>query len=242
MQVKHVRTGKIVRLPAPQQFLARERTAVEEAWPGDVIGVVDKGTLRIGDTLSPNGRRGVSRDPALRAGALRAHHRHGPDAAQAARRGAPPAHRGGRGAGVLHRARRRATSPVIGAVGMLQFDVMLFRLEHEYGAPCRLEKLPCRYPRWVEGPEAAIERASRGSGRMRLYDAKGMSLLVFDELWTLRSTRSTSRRSLFTKSRHNSRISAGKSREATARRRSGNDSGADCRLHTAESIPFPSLQ
>ena len=38
------------------------------------------------------------------------------------------------------------------------------------------------------GPEAAIERASRGSGRMLLYDAKGMSLLVFDELWTLRST------------------------------------------------------
>ena len=55
MQVKHVRTGKLVRLPAPQQFLARERSAVEEAWPGDVIGVIDSGTLRIGDTLSPNG-------------------------------------------------------------------------------------------------------------------------------------------------------------------------------------------
>src|SRR5262249_22878500 len=49
MQVKHVRSGKLIRLASPQQFLARERTAVEEAWPGDVIGVMDRGTLRIGD-------------------------------------------------------------------------------------------------------------------------------------------------------------------------------------------------
>src|SRR6266576_2064363 len=51
MQVRHVRTGKLIRLASPQQFLARERTAVEEAWPGDVIGVLDRGNLRIGDTL-----------------------------------------------------------------------------------------------------------------------------------------------------------------------------------------------
>src|SRR5205085_464946 len=42
-------------------------------------------------------------------------------------------------------------TPIVGAVGMLQFDVMLHRLEHEYGAPCRLEKIAARYPRWVCG-------------------------------------------------------------------------------------------
>jgi peptide chain release factor 3 len=187
MQVKLSRTGKIVRLPAPQQFLARERSAVEEAWPGDVIGVVDKGTLRIGDTLSPNGdveyqgiprfapehfARIIGTDP-MRRKQLDAGLR------QLTEEGA---------AQVFFTEVDGGPNPVIGAVGMLQFDVMLFRLEHEYGAPCRIEKLPYRYPRWVTGPEAAIERASRGSGRMRLYDAKGMSLLVFDELWTLRST------------------------------------------------------
>jgi peptide chain release factor 3 len=187
MQVRLNRTGKIVRLPAPQQFLARERSAVEEAWPGDVIGVVDKGTLRIGDTLSPNGDveyRGIPRfAPEHFARII----------------GTDPMRRKQLDAGLRQLTEEGAAqvfftevdggpNPVIGAVGMLQFDVMLFRLENEYGAPCRLERLPYRYPRWVEGPEAAIERASRGGGRMRLYDAKGMSLLVFDELWTLRST------------------------------------------------------
>jgi len=55
MEVRHSRTGKRVRLAAPQQFLARERVAVDEAWPGDVVGVIDRGTLRIGDTLSERG-------------------------------------------------------------------------------------------------------------------------------------------------------------------------------------------
>ncbi|HEU4631418.1 MAG TPA: peptide chain release factor 3, partial [Gemmatimonadaceae bacterium] len=52
MEVRLARTGKRLRLAAPQQFLARERVAVEEAWPGDVVGVIDRGNLRIGDTLS----------------------------------------------------------------------------------------------------------------------------------------------------------------------------------------------
>ncbi|HEU0076772.1 MAG TPA: peptide chain release factor 3, partial [Longimicrobiaceae bacterium] len=55
MQVKHVRTGKQIRLAQPTQFMARERTQIEEAWPGDVIGVHDRGTLRVGDTLSADG-------------------------------------------------------------------------------------------------------------------------------------------------------------------------------------------
>src|SRR3954470_14483117 len=55
MQVRHVRTGKMIRLASPQQFMARERNAIEEAWPGDVIGVMDRGNLRIGDTLAENG-------------------------------------------------------------------------------------------------------------------------------------------------------------------------------------------
>src|SRR5690606_9197769 len=55
LQVTHSRTGKNVRLAAPQQFLARERSFVETAWPGDVVGVHDRGSLRIGDTLVEDG-------------------------------------------------------------------------------------------------------------------------------------------------------------------------------------------
>ena len=77
-------------------------------------------------------------------------------------------------------------TPIVGAVGLLQFDVMLHRLEHEYGAPCRLERLP-RYPRWVVGRGGSS--ASRAiAGGCCCTTRREHPLLLFDELWTLRST------------------------------------------------------
>ncbi|HEX7020763.1 MAG TPA: peptide chain release factor 3 [Gemmatimonadaceae bacterium] len=187
MQVKHVRTGKPMRLAAPQTFMARERNAVDEAWPGDVIGVMDRGTLRIGDTLSETRdlefsgiprfapehfARIIIADPMKRKqldAGLR----------QLTEEGA---------AQVFFTSGTDTTSPtpIVGAVGQLQFDVMLHRLEHEYGAPCRLEKISARFPRWVKGPQAEIERVARDRGRLMLYDAKGNPLILFEDAWGLR--------------------------------------------------------
>ena len=187
MQVQHVRTGKPMRLASGQQFLARERSAVEEAFPGDVIGVMDRGTLRIGDTLSANGNlefsgiprfapehfaRVISADPLKRKqmdAGLR----------QLTEEGA---------AQVFYTSGTDTLSPtpIVGAVGQLQFDVMMHRLEHEYGAPCRLEKITARYPRWVVGPADDIDRISRDRGRMLLYDAKGHPLILFEDAWGMR--------------------------------------------------------
>ena len=187
MSVKHIRTGKLMRLASPQQFLARERTAVEEAWPGDVIGVMDRGTLRIGDTLATDGdlefsgiprfapehfARIVINDPMRRKqldtglrqlteeGAAQVFFTSGTDTA--------------------------SPTPIVGAVGLLQFDVMIHRLEHEYGASCRIEPISARYPRWVTGPIEEIERIARDRGRMLLYDAKGNPLILFEDSWGLR--------------------------------------------------------
>src|SRR5215203_6135806 len=187
MQVKHVRTGKPMRLSAPQQFMARERTAIEEAWPGDVVGVMDRGNLRIGDTLSADGdlefqgiprfapehfARVIIKDP-MRRKQLDTGLR------QLTEEGA---------AQVFFTSGTDTTSPtpIVGAVGLLQFDVMLFRLEHEYGAPCRLERISARHPRWVVGPLDEIERIARDRGRMLLFDAKGHPLLLFEDAWGLR--------------------------------------------------------
>jgi peptide chain release factor 3 len=63
---------------------------------------------------------------------------------------------------------------------------MLFRLEHEYGAPCRFEPVGYRYPRWVTGAPEAVERAAAARGRLRLYDTKGQPLLLFENEWALR--------------------------------------------------------
>jgi len=187
MQVKHIRTGKAMRLASPQTFMARERTAVEEAWPGDVIGVMDRGMLRIGDTLSETRglefsgiprfapehfARIIIADPMKRKqldAGLR----------QLTEEGA---------AQVFFTSGTDTTSPtpIVGAVGQLQFDVMLHRLEHEYGAPCRLEKISARFPRWVRGPVDEIERVARDRGRLMLYDAKGNPLILFEDAWGLR--------------------------------------------------------
>ncbi len=187
LEVTHVRTGKPMRLSSAQQFLARERSAIDEAFPGDVIGVMDRGTLRIGDTLAARSdvefsgiprfapehfARIVAADPLKRKqldtglrqlteeGAAQVFYTSGTDTL--------------------------SPTPIVGAVGLLQFDVMLHRLEHEYGAPCKLERISARYPRWVVGPQAEIERISRDRGRMLLYDAKGHPLILFEDAWGLR--------------------------------------------------------
>jgi len=185
MEVKHPRTGKKLRLASPQQFLARDRSTIEEAWPGDVVGLVDKGTLRIGDTLSANGDLEFSGIPRFApehfarvvvADPLRRKHLD-TGLRQLTEEGA---------AQVFYADSDAGPAPIVGAVGMLQFDVMLHRLEHEYGVPCRLERIPYRFPRWVTGPKADIERVAGGSGRMRLFDAKGNPLILFDDAWNVR--------------------------------------------------------
>ncbi len=187
MDVGHVRSGKRIRLATPQQFMARERVAIEEAWPGDVIGIVDRGTMRIGDTLAEEGTmeyRGVPRFPPehfARVVLLDPMKRKQLDAGlrQLTEEGA---------AQVFFTSPTEVAgpTPIIGAVGMLQFDVMLHRLEHEYGVRCRLEKIGGRYPRWVVGPPADIERIGRERGRMILYDANGAPLILFEDAWGLR--------------------------------------------------------
>jgi peptide chain release factor 3 len=187
MQAKHVRTGRMMRLSSPQQLLARERRAVEEGWPGDVVGLVDKGTLRIGDTLTGGSDLQFSGIPRF------------PPEHFARVVLANPLKRKQLDAGLRQLTEEGAAqafftsptdvagpSPILGAVGQLQFDVMLHRLEHEYGVTCRLEALGYRNPRWVTGPEPDIERLSSERGCLRLYDAKGHVLLLFDNEWSLK--------------------------------------------------------
>jgi peptide chain release factor 3 len=184
-EVNHVRSGKPMRLSAPQQFLARERVAIEQAWPGDVVGIMDRGTLRIGDTLAEDSDlefSGIPRFPPehfARAVPLDALRRKQFDTGlrQLTEEGA---------AQVFYAESIAGPIPIVGAVGQLQFDVMAFRLENEYRAPCKFEPISSRYPRWVTGSPAAIEKAVTGRGRMRLYDSKNNSVILFQDAWALK--------------------------------------------------------
>jgi peptide chain release factor 3 len=186
MQVKHVRTGKMIRLASPTQFMARERTIIEDAWPGDVIGIHDRGTLRIGDTLSADGDLEFGGIP-----------RFSPE--HFARiRVADPLRRKQLDEGLRQLSEEGAAqvfytdigsaAPIVGAVGVLQFEVLLHRLEHEYGVKAILETMPFRFARWIVGPRAAIDRLAGGIGRTLVTDSKDRPLLLFDSEWNLKLT------------------------------------------------------
>jgi peptide chain release factor 3 len=188
MQAKLTRTGRLLRLSAPTQFLARDRTIIEEAWPGDVIGVHDRGTLRIGDTISANGDLEFGGIPHFSpehfaritvADPLRRKHLD-EGLRQLSEEGA---------AQVFFSESMAGPSAIVGAVGMLQFDVLLHRLEHEYGVKARLEPMAFRCARWVVGSERAIHDAAHsGYGRTLVHDSKQRPLILFDSEWTLRTT------------------------------------------------------
>jgi peptide chain release factor 3 len=186
MQAKLVRTGKSIRLSGPTTFLARERTLVEEAWPGDVIGIHDRGSLRIGDTLSANGTLEFSGIP-----------RFSPEHFARVRI-ADPLRRKQLDTGLKQLSEEGAAqvffsdsgvgpTAIVGAVGMLQFDVLLHRLEHEYGVAAKLDFLPYKVARWVEGPADEIDRVGSGIGRSLVYDSKNRPLLLFESEWSLRT-------------------------------------------------------
>jgi peptide chain release factor 3 len=186
MQVRHVRTGKTMRLSGPTQFLARERTHVEEAWPGDVVGIHDRGSLRIGDTLSSDGELEFSGIP-----------RFSPEHFARVRIG-DPLRRKQLDTGLKQLSEEGAAqvffsdsgvgpAPIVGAVGMLQFDVLLHRLENEYGVTAKLDFLPYKVARWIEGPPEDIDRLASGIGRSLVYDSKDRPLLLFESEWSLRT-------------------------------------------------------
>ena len=187
MQALHVRSGKTIRLASPQTFLARERTAVEEAWPGDVIGLHDRGTFRVGDTITTGQPLEFANIP-----------RFSPEHFSRVRL-ADPLRRKQLDTGLRQLSEEGAAqvfyeesgvgpSPMVGAVGQLQFDVLLHRLENEYGVPAKLDRLPFTVARWVEGPMDDIERIGEGYGKKLVFDSRGAPLILFENDYVLRGT------------------------------------------------------
>jgi peptide chain release factor 3 len=179
------RTGKPLRLNLPQQFLAQERTHVEDAWAGDVIGVHDRGNLRIGDAIftgKPVAFADIPRFPpehfsriSVRDPLRRPHLDTG--LRQLAEEGAVQLFRGDRQASV---------PDIVGAVGQLQFDVLLHRLEHEYGVPAKLESLGMSHARWIDGEPQAVQKAMLMRDRMLLWDARDRPVLLFANSFSVR--------------------------------------------------------
>jgi peptide chain release factor 3 len=189
MKVHHVRSGKDVRLASPTQFLARDRSIVEESFPGDVVGVHDPGTFEIGDTLTEGSRfvfegipsfapehftRLVLADPLRRKQFARG-------IEQLAQEGTVQLYRPPAG---------RAGDLVLGALGRLQFEVVKYRLEAEYGVEVRLEAAPYQLARWVSRADAAtldLDALHSAVEGMVVLDVRDRVVVLFDREWALRT-------------------------------------------------------
>ncbi len=147
MKLHHVRTGKSISVTSPMLFAAEGRETADMALAGDIIGVPNHGTLRIGDVLSQGENLRIKGIPAF-----------APEILQAVRT-ADPLKSGKLTDAVLQLAeegvgavfKTRGGSLLIGAVGALQFDVMRDRLMHEYGIPAVFEETPFNAVRWISG-------------------------------------------------------------------------------------------
>jgi peptide chain release factor 3 len=184
MSAVNERLGTTLRLSRVYRFFGRERETVPEAYPGDVIGLVNPGRLAIGDTLYA-GRRvrypPIPQFPAERFAYLRPvdvrHKRFDEAVRQLEEEGlmqvfVPQS-------GLRH--------PIIGVVGPLQFDVVEARLRSEYGIPCVIEALPHFAARWpVSDTLDTRPLALTTSGALTVKDRAGRDVILFESPWELR--------------------------------------------------------
>lgn len=185
MEAFHVQAGKEIRMAQPQQFMAQDRESVEEAWPGDIIGLFDPGVFRLGDTLLTGGERftflgiplfapehfaRVTPEDTLK----RKQFLNGIN--QLSEEGAIQTFR---------RVDIGTGEQIVGVVGVLQFEVLEYRLKSEYGVQVKLDMLPFRFVRWVTGT-AQTDRLQLSSTTRLAEDSRQRPVLLFENEWSIR--------------------------------------------------------
>ena len=186
MTVWHSGSGKEIQVKQPQQFMADEREAVENAYAGDIIGVFDPGIFSIGDTITMPGKKfrfsGIPtfepehfmlvspKDTMKRKQFVKG-------VEQIAQEGAIQ---------IFQEFNTGMEEIIVGVVGVLQFDVLKFRLESEYNVEIRLEPLPYEHIRWIANKEEVDLTKLVGTSDMKkIKDMKGNPLLLFVNSWSV---------------------------------------------------------
>jgi len=187
MIVKHSRLGKDLKLAMPVSFFGQERVVVEEAWPGDVIGLVDTtGSLRIGDTISEAKGLEYTGVPSFSPEHFSAVTILDPMKRKQLQKGLEQLSE----EGVVQIYRQPGfgdRDPVLGAVGALQFEVLQHRLKAEYTVDVRIDKLPFTHARWVAGSdETSLQQLDRREDSRYLLDRDQNPVILFKSEWAMR--------------------------------------------------------
>ncbi len=185
MDVWHPRLGRKVRLSRAMRLFGQDREIVEEAYAGDVVGLISTGTFTIGDTISSEDVGTFSAMPRFQPEHF-ARLRHArADKYKQFLKGITQIEEEG-GIQLFYPVSSGSREPIMAAVGVLQFDVVRSRLESEYNVETIMEPLTFSAARWVTGDDAEISAIGNGRGRMRAEDREGRPVILFTTEWDLR--------------------------------------------------------
>jgi peptide chain release factor 3 len=182
MKLKQSGTGKTIGVHNPILFFASERETVDEAWPGDIIGIPNHGVLRVGDTLSESGQVVFTGIPNF-----------APEILRRVRLGDPMKQKHLTRAleSLAEEGVTQVFKPEIGAqwivgvVGPLQLDVLKSRLNAEYGLDADLEAAPYETARWLGGPDADLEKFKASNRGGMAKDRDGAPVFLAKSNWEL---------------------------------------------------------
>ncbi len=180
---RHVRTGRQLKFPAPTSFMAQKKSVIDSAFPGDIVGVHDTGNFKIGDAITEGEKLQFNGIPSFSPEMFRYVENNDPLKFKQLARGIDQLMDEGVAQLFVSSANGRK---IIGTVGALQFDVIKYRLQHEYGAKCRFEQLPMYKACWIETDNAD----SLNDFRMRKYqhlarDKEGRDVYLAESSYAL---------------------------------------------------------
>jgi peptide chain release factor 3 len=185
MKLRHSRSGRPMAIQNPVFFLARERNLAEEAWPGDIIGIPNHGTLRIGDTLTEGEDLKITGIPNFAPEILRRARVEDPLKTKHLRRALEQLADEG-----VTRIFKPLTGGdwIIGVVGALQLDVLTARVKAEYDLGLRLETAPYETARWLEAEDPALIKKFLETNRSAsAEDHDGAPVFLARNAWELRT-------------------------------------------------------
>ena len=184
MSVRHARTGRTIRLSRPQKLFGQDRAVVEDAYPGDVIGLNNPGMFSIGDTLYTGTRVEYEGIPCFSPEIFSWLRNPNPSAFKNFRKGVNELREEG-AVQILYDTDESKRDPILAAVGQLQLEVVQHRLENEYGVDTRLEPLGFQVARWVTGGWSSLEDVGRIFNCKTVRDAWNRPVLLFKNEWNL---------------------------------------------------------
>ena len=186
----HVRNGKKVKFSSPNAFFAEKKEIVDESFPGDIVGLHDTGNFKIGDTLTEGEQLNFKGIPSFSPEHFRYVNNADPMKSKQLYKGLDQLM--DEGVAQLFTLDMNGRK-VIGTVGALQYEVIQYRLEHEYGAKCSYENLQVHKACWVEAEDEKSEEFKefkRVKQRYLAKDKQGQLVFLADSAFTIQMTQS----------------------------------------------------